>query len=135
MTTASANLILLDTSIWIDYFRKKDPIYDRVEGLIEEDQVAIIRFITAELLQGAKSAREFNTLKGSVEIFHLLEETPDSWTEAARLAYELRQTGKTVGLADCYITVLALQHNVLLWSLDHHFQLIRTKRPIKLFEP
>lgn len=132
MTTASAEPVLIDTSVWVEYFRKKQPFFDRVEGIMEEGRVCTARFIVAEILQGARSETEFRTLQTATEIFHLLEERPETWIEAARLSSHMRGDGRPVGLGDCYIAVLAHQHDVGLLTLDKHFQFIQKRLKITL---
>ena len=133
MTIAFTDLVLIDTSIWIDYFRKKEPLFEEVENLIEQERVCIVHFIVAEILQGAKSDEEFKILQSATEIFHSLEEQADTWVEAARLSNHLRRTGNPIGLGDCYIATLASQHNAILWTLDKHFKQIKKFLKIKLY--
>lgn len=135
MTIASVKHILLDTSVWIDYFRKIKPIQQQVEKMIEEERIATCRFVVAELLQGARSKDHFSTLKEATEVFHLLIEKPDTWSEAARVSSQLIQNNKKVGLGDCYIAALATQHVVPLWTFDNHFKTIQSILPLKLYEP
>lgn len=135
MTTGSDNRVLLDTSVWIDYFRKKETVYSRVEQLIDENRICTTRFIMAELLCGALSDTEFATLKTGVEIFDVLEEREDTWIEAARLASGLRRLGRSVGIGDCYIATLAHQHQVSLWSFDKHFRTIQQQLKLSLYAP
>ena len=132
MTTASDNRVLLDTSVWVDYFRKRQPVYAEVEKLIEEERVCTAHLIVAELLAGARSDTEFAALRTAVEIFHLLREEEDTWTEAARLASRLRRRGASLGLADCYIATLVHQQGVALWSFDKHFKTIRENLKISI---
>ncbi len=133
MTTDSADLILLDTSVWIDYLRKKKSVFEEVETLIEQELVCITPFIAAEILQGAKSEEEFKILQTTTEIFHCLQEQDNSWIEAARLSNQLRRGGCMVGLGDCYIATIAFQHQVTLWSFDKHFKQIEKQYKIKLY--
>lgn len=128
------NSILVDTSVWVEYFRKKQPFYGALEDLIEQDRVCTISFIAAEILQGARSEMEFMTLRGATEIFHLLEESPDTWIESARLSSTLRQKGQRVGLGDCYIATMAHRHGKPLWSLDKHFEVIQKELKIVLYK-
>ena len=51
-------MIILDTSIWIEFFRKKSDIFPTVEKLLETEEVYALECIFGELLQGAKNDRE-----------------------------------------------------------------------------
>jgi len=133
MTIGSAKLVLLDTSVWIDFFRKKSPVFEEVDLLIEQNRICIARLIAAELLQGAKSTKEFNILKESPDVFHLLEETADTWNQAANLSRQLRSQGYTIGLGDCYIATLAHHYRVPIWSHDKHFEIIANHLSIERY--
>lgn len=133
MTTGSAEPVLLDTSVWIDYFHAKNPVYNQVENLIDEERVCIIELIAAEILQGTRSETEFTTLKEIIEVFPVLEEKRNTWITAAKLSGQIRRAGNPAGLADCYIAVMAHEHRVSLWSLDKHFTSIRNHLEFKLY--
>lgn len=134
MTTGSTELVLLDTSIWIDYFRKKAPLIAAVDRLIDEERVCVAYLVVAELLQGCKTDLEFNILKQTTQVFPLLEERPNTWIFAADLSRRLRCEGQSVGLADCYLATLAHQHAVQLWTQDRHFLTIQKQLKIVLYQ-
>ncbi|MEW6380800.1 MAG: PIN domain-containing protein [bacterium] len=60
--TALGNLVLVDTSVWIDYFRKKDPSLSQVDNLMEEGRIGTCRLVIAELLQGARGSKEIEII-------------------------------------------------------------------------
>ena len=49
--------ILVDTSAWIEFFRKKDPYYKVILELIDTSKVCCLGIILAELLQGQSPKR------------------------------------------------------------------------------
>ncbi|MEC3948915.1 type II toxin-antitoxin system VapC family toxin [Sphingobium sp. HWE2-09] len=52
-------MILVDSSVWIDYFRGKEtPQTDRLDALLESEPLAIGDLILAEILQGFSSERD-----------------------------------------------------------------------------
>lgn len=116
--------VLVDTSAWIEFFRKKDPYYRVVLELIDNARICCVGIVFAELLQGVKSQKEFNVLKEFLYVFDFLPETTEMWRKAGELSYLLRQKGKTIGLSDCYISVIASSNNVKLLTLDRHFEVI-----------
>lgn len=133
-TTGQAEMILVDTSIWIDYFRKKASVFDRLNQLVEEERAVTVRLVIAELIQGAKEEKEIEVIKDLGEVVPILTESPDAWKKAGKLSYELRKKGKTVGLADCYIAVMAGDHKAQLYSHDQHFALIAKHFPLNIFK-
>jgi predicted nucleic acid-binding protein len=54
-------VILVDSSVWIDYFRgTKSPATDRLDGLLGNEPVATGDLVLAEVLQGFTSDTDFN---------------------------------------------------------------------------
>ncbi len=122
---------LIDTSVWIDFFRKKEPCYDLVSQLLDEQTICTTGLIMAELIQGAKTHKEVDIIKDFVSTFEYLQDTPHIWLNAAEAAHKLRRTGTTVSLSDCLIAALALHYDAELLSLDSHFTSIQTIVPFK----
>ena len=62
-------MIILDTSIWIDYLRGKDlAVVKTVTQYLEDEKVIALSPVFGELLQGAKGAKEesINLLFGKI---------------------------------------------------------------------
>lgn len=89
--------------------------------------------VLAELLQGAKSQREFEVLKEFMYVFNFLPESTEMWKKAGELSYLLRQKGKAIGLSDCYISVITISNNVQLLTLDRHFEAIGKEVGLNLY--
>lgn len=126
--------ILVDTSAWIEFFRKKDPYYKVILELIDTSKVCCLGIILAELLQGAKSQKELDVLKEFRHVFDLLAESAEMWGKAGELSYLLRQKGKFVGLSDCYISVAATANDASLLTLDRHFEVIEKETGLILYD-
>jgi predicted nucleic acid-binding protein len=57
-------MILVDSSVWIDYFRGvTSPQTDRLDTLLENGEAMIGDLMLAEVLQGCSTDREFNRLR------------------------------------------------------------------------
>lgn len=125
------NRILVDTSAWIEFFKKKEPYYQSVSKLMDNEGICCIGIVLAELLQGAKSSKELNTLKEFPYVFDFLPESEKLWEKAGELSFKMRSRG--VGLSDCYIAVMAKTYNVKLLTLDKHFGAINKELEIKLY--
>ncbi|MDP1809129.1 MAG: PIN domain-containing protein [Actinomycetota bacterium] len=128
------NLILIDTSVWIEYFRKKNPVFNQINELAENQQLASLKLIMAELIQGARSQSEVEVINDLAEVATILSEPPDAWRKAGTLSFDLRRDGKTVGLADCYIAVVAQAYGSPLYSFDKHFEIISESIDILLYK-
>ena len=124
--------ILVDTSIWIEYFNKPQSLHGKeVAHLIEGDRIVLCGIIIAELLQGASSIQEYNELKDTLLLLPFLEESTSTWEKTGRVSFELRRNGKTIPIIDCLIAVLAEQNNCLIYTLDSHFTTIKGTRLYK----
>lgn len=125
--------ILIDTSAWIEFFRKKDPYYKVILELIDNRRVCCVGIVLAELLHGAKSQKEVAVLKEFMHVFDFFPESTEMWKKAGELSYLLRQKGKTIGLSDCYISVTTISNNAQLLTLDKHFEAIGKEVELNLY--
>lgn len=132
MAISASAKVLVDSSAWIEFFRKKEPYYRTVSRLIDEDRVVCIGLIHAELLQGAKSKKELAVLKDFIHAFDFLEESKELWAGAGELSFTLAKKGHKVGLGDCYIAVAAHQNKAEIITLDRHFKVIGEELKIVL---
>ena len=131
----SGKKILIDTSIWINYFRNKTPgLSQQVEDIISKNDIYVPKIVIAELLQGSKSEVEVEALKDFTDAFHIIDQKEDTWVRAGELSYRLKKKGKGVNWADCYIAIIAQQHNCRILTLDEHFKEIGKAIGIELVE-
>lgn len=125
--------ILVDTSAWIEFFRKKAPYYETVLELIDSSRVCCTGIVLAELIQGAKSQKELDVLKEFLHVFDFIPDSTELWEKAGELSFLLRLKGKIAGLADCYISVVASSNNVKLFTLGKHFEIISKVTRLDLY--
>ena len=110
-------MIILDTSVWIEFLKNNPEYFSKVNYLLENRQVLAIECIFGELLQGAKNKRE-------IEIISLYWEnlpkakTVNGWIQAGIYSSVNKLTSKGVGLIDSYIITSARKNNARIWSLD-----------------
>lgn len=63
-------MILVDSSVWIDYFRGKvTPASDLLDGLLGSRPLAVGDLIVAEVLQGIGDDRQFAAVKRTLASF------------------------------------------------------------------
>jgi predicted nucleic acid-binding protein len=133
METAALARVLVDSSVWIEFFRKNEPYHGIVSKLMNDEQIVCCGVILAELMQGAKSDKELAVLEDFLRIFTFINETPELWAAAGKLSHKLRRKGITVGLSDCFIAVAAASVNVRVATLDNHFDMLCKPAGITLF--
>jgi predicted nucleic acid-binding protein len=135
MVTIASDKVLVDTSVWMEFFRGTEPTRSAVSALIEEGRVCCTGLILAELIQGAKSEKEVEVLRDFVHVFDFLSGGPELWERAGLLSFRLRRQGKTIGLADCYVAMGAAAAGVKVFTLDTHFSIMKDEAELKLYVP
>lgn len=118
--------VLIDTSVWIDYFRERDKLLcEKVDEVLSLSEVFVPKVVIAELIQGAVSEKELTVIAEFIDAFNIIDQAEDTWSKAGRLSFSMKRKGITVNLVDCYIAVLAHENNCLIFSLDTHFKDIK----------
>jgi hypothetical protein len=129
----SAERVLVDTSVWVSYFRGGSPVIsEKVDRLLAGAEVCVPKIVLAELIQGAKSKREISTIEDFFDAFTILDQSQDTWLKAGKLSRQLKNRGKTIHLLDCYIAVIAQENACAILTLDEHFKEIQQAMPITL---
>ena len=115
---------LVDTSVWIDFFRGGASVRILLNELILKNRVFMCGPIFFELLQGIKSSEEKSLVKEALLSLPYLEITLQIWEGAAYLSGDLRSKGITLPLTDLLIGQLAKSNNLEVISFDPHFDKI-----------
>lgn len=128
--------VLIDTSVWIKYFRDKSTnLSKRVDEILSKQEVYVPKIVIAELIHGSKSDREISIIEEFVDAFNIIDQKEDTWIRAGRLSFNLRKKGRTINLTDCYIAVIAQEYDCQIFSLDEHFKDIQKALNIQLIFP
>ncbi len=131
----NAKRILIDTSVWIKYFRDQSTrLSKNVDELLSKHEIYVPKIVIAELIQGSKSEREISVIEDFVDAFNIVDQSEDTWMKAGRVSYSLKKKGKTVNLTDCYIAVIAQEYDCYIFSLDEHFTDIQKGLSIHLVD-
>ncbi|WP_162416371.1 type II toxin-antitoxin system VapC family toxin [Cyclobacterium roseum] len=129
-------VLLIDTSIWIEFFRGEDEKLVRiVRKHILSNEVCICPPILQEILQGVRDLETFEMLSEQLMSIRFLEADPKMMAiNAAKLYFNLRKKGVTVRKSmDCLIASYALAFDVAFYHADRDFDHISRHFPIKLF--
>ncbi|MGE5551372.1 MAG: PIN domain-containing protein [Bacteroidota bacterium] len=116
--------LLVDTSIWIEYFRGRLPDAAAIELGLGRETVFVTGPIVTELLQGVRSAVEAKQLRQCIDAIPYEECLREDWLAAGETAFALRRKGITVPLTDLIIAMVAKRIGAAVYSLDKHFALI-----------
>ena len=122
--------VLVDTSIWIDYFRGGGNSND-LDFLIDENLIVTNDIILAELIPYLK-------IKKQMKVIELLHEVNKisldiHWEEIIEFQVKCLKGGANgVGIPDLIIAQNAKQNNCKVYSLDKHFLLLNQVLKVKL---
>lgn len=109
--------ILLDSSVWFEYFKKRDPYFKEVQTHLNTLSIKIIDPVIGEILQGALNLNEVNFLKSYIQYVPKIEIT-DLFEKAGMYSFENKLTAKGIGLIDASLILATIESNSLLWTLD-----------------
>jgi predicted nucleic acid-binding protein len=121
--------VLVDTSVWSLALRRKAKDLNEAERrlvaelaeLIKEGRAQLLGFVRQELLSGVKTREQFEKLRT------ILREFPDWRVDtadheaAAKANNECRARGIGVSVVDVLICVVALRHNLGIFTADPDF--------------
>jgi predicted nucleic acid-binding protein len=119
-------MILVDTSVLLDYLKNIENEKCKIFQDILERKIlyCITNYIFLEVLQGAKTDKEFDMLKdylGSLP-FYDLTEGKISFEKVAKLNLQCRGAGVTVrSTIDLILVQIALEHDLALLHNDRDF--------------
>ncbi len=122
-------MILVDTSVLIDYFKgNTNEQVELLDTLIENDvSFGICNFIYQEILQGAKTQQEFDMLKEYLQSlsFYELKFGTQSYENTALLNFRCRRSGITIrSTIDLLIAQIAIENNLYLLHNDKDFDFL-----------
>lgn len=120
--------VLVDSSVWIDYFRGGGNS-DKLDYLIDENILVINDLILAELVPFLiiKNQRKLISLLNSVNKLEL----DIIWDQIIEYQHKcLKKDINKISIPDLIIAQNAIQNHCEIYSLDQHFELM--KKAIKL---
>ena len=124
--------ILVDTSIWIDYFKKGEQSL-RLDDLLLDDRVVVNDIILAELIPLLHLKKQYTIidLLRNVVAFPIIIDL-NQIIEWQTMCLSSGING--IGLPDLLITQNAVQNNLPVYSLDKHFRSLTNISGLQLFE-
>lgn len=115
--------ILVDTSIWIDYFKGGQSSSD-LDVLIDENLVVINDLILTELIPYLRIKKQLTVIKLLREISRI--PLLINWDEIIEFQVKCLKIGANgIGIPDLIIAQNARANNCNIYSLDKHFRLLK----------
>ncbi len=130
-------MILVDTSVWIDFFAGRDvPHVAALEQLIKDNQdLALCGIILTEILQGIGDDATHQRVRRHLRPLIMLPMPVAVFERAAEIYRTLRKRGITIRKTnDCIIAATALEHQCRLLHNDRDFLPIAQHYPLKIAE-
>jgi predicted nucleic acid-binding protein len=132
-------VILVDSSVWVDFFR---PAFSRqapgrggveLRRMIEESEpFALTGIVVAEVLRGL--TRDAGVIERFLAQWDLLEPRGfDTYRSAAAIYRAGRGKGITSSTIDTFIAAIALEHGAIVFTLDQDFVRIARMTGLELY--
>ena len=115
-------MTLVDTSVWIDVFRKREPL--DLEALVDMEEVVTCLPVLQEVLQGFRDERAFRLAREAMFALPVVDSPlPSCRFEAAVDLYRrCRSRGITVRSSiDCLIAASAVEHDIEVLHRDRDY--------------
>ncbi|MCI5212287.1 MAG: PIN domain-containing protein [Candidatus Electrothrix sp. ATG2] len=123
--------VLVDSSIWIDYFRGLNNT-DRLDHLIDEGLLVTNDLILAELIPALRIRKQ----RRVISLLKTITNVPISidWDHLIDLQTKCIRKGiNKVGIPDLIIAQNAIRNHLDLYSHDKHFRLMSKHIPLSLY--
>ena len=128
-------MILVDTSVWIDFLAGRDePHVALLEQLISESEdLALCGLVLTEILQGIVDDTAFHRVRDYLRPLVMLPMPEEVCVRAAQIYRLLRKKGITIRRTnDCLIAAVVLEHHCRLLHHDKDFAPIEKHFPLRV---
>ena len=118
-------MVLIDTSVWIEVFRRRNPL--DLEALVSIEDLATCLPVIQEVLQGFGDETAFRKARESMFSLPVVESPLEAvvFEEAVGLYRTARGKGFTIrSSVDCLIAACALRNDLEVWHRDRDFSAI-----------
>jgi len=124
--------VLVDTSIWIEYFRSGNNS-EKLDFLIDENLIVINDLILAELVPFLK-VRNQQTIIKLLNNINKIEISID-WDQIIEFQLKCLKNGlNRIGIPDLIIVQNAKQNKCEIYSLDNHFKFMKDILEFRLID-
>ena len=128
-------MILVDTSVWIDFFAGRDlPHVAKLEqSILDNEDLALSGIILTEILQGIPDDTTYRRARRYLSALIMLPMPEPIFVRAAELYRKLRKQGITIRKTnDCIIAATAIEHHCQLLHNDKDFAPIAKHYSLKV---
>jgi predicted nucleic acid-binding protein len=124
--------VIVDTSVWIEYFRSGSNS-TKLDFLIDEDLIVINDLILAELVPFLKIQNQRNIIKLLFNIKKL--DLTLNWDQIIEFQFNCLKNGlNEIGIPDLIVVQNAKQNRCQIYSFDTHFRLMKDILGLRLLD-
>ena len=131
-------MILVDTTVWIDFFRGRDTAHVRalVRLISDNEDICVCGVILTEVLHGIRDDKDYAAASARFESLIYLPMSQMTFKKAAEMYRTLRRKGVTIRNAvDCMIAAVAIEHDIPLLHNDRDFMSVAHNCGLKVIDP
>jgi predicted nucleic acid-binding protein len=114
-------VIAVDTSVWINFFRGRQPAAGKLLGLLDSDEAALPVPVRIEILSGARKSEQAR-LGRVLGALPLLMPADATWRRIEAWVIAAGAAGQHFGMGDLLVAAIAAENDCAVWSLDEDFR-------------
>jgi predicted nucleic acid-binding protein len=115
--------VLVDTSVWVEYFRSGNNS-EKLDFLIDENLIVTNDLILAELVPSLKVRNQRKLINLLLNIYKF--DLTINWNQIIEYQHKCLKNGLNgISIPDLIIVQNAKQNHCEIYSLDHHFRLMK----------
>lgn len=124
---------VIDTSVWIDYFRARlNPVVEkRVDHGLENDLIILTDIIKHELLVGTTDERQYRNMIDLLSPLPVIRVENSELDKFNHFAWQVRKQGLGGKYTDINIAYLCSTRKLPILSLDGYFRKLAQKNWVK----
>jgi len=131
-------MIVVDTTVWIDYFNgQTNPQTDYLDTVLLQQPIIIGDLILGEILQGFQRDEDFEAAREALsKLVQAQMVNTDLAVQSARNYRALRKIGITIRKTiDCFIATFCIENAHMLLHNDHDFDPFESHLGLKVIHP
>lgn len=115
--------VIVDTSVWIDHFKRglSEPHRSIFYALVDSERSVITDVIKYELLVGTRTSLEFDRLLEFLSVLPIYAIGPGLQNQFAQFGLKLKKLGIGGSFTDSSIAFLAQTYGASIFSFDRYF--------------
>jgi len=114
--------ILVDTSVWIEYFRgSNEKIHTELDDILDQRLVLLSQVVRCELLSGVRKDELFKLERVLSSLTRIVPQN-STWELVESFTKIAVKKGVRFGVMDLLIASSAHEAEALIWSLDKDFK-------------